>query len=156
MNWKNLPALVRARDARLIGSAGVLVAVVIAIWPMDSGSGPETAPPETYSGPAHTVLQTSRRTVKAAFRFGEAGAEPEATVVQAVAPTLVGIAGNNVYLKSAATGQVQRATVGGESDGWTVSAIRARSVTLRKGGVTSELVLFHQSMGPADVNPAGE
>lgn len=145
MNWKNLPALLRARDARVIGAVGVLLAVVVALLPVGGDGGPETAPPEAYSGPAHTVLQTSRRSVKAAFRFGDVGAEPEAAVVQAVAPTLIGIAGNTAYLKSAATGQVQRLSAGAEIDGWTVSSIRARSVTLRKGGVTNELALFQPS-----------
>ena len=57
-------------------------------------------------------------------------------------PTLVGLAGRSVYLRSASSGETERLSVGQEFDGWRLVAVGARAITLRGPAGDRRLELF--------------
>lgn len=57
-------------------------------------------------------------------------------------PTLVGLAGRSAYFKSAASGEMERISIGEELDGWRLVGIGARAVTLRGSTGDRRLDLF--------------
>lgn len=124
--------------ARAVLVGCLLLAGAIYVLPL-SPAEPPPAPPETFEGQIAEARVTSIPAT-AAFTFAESAAAP--AVVEAVAlPRLVGIAGNSAYLRGT-SGTAERVGVGSELDGWRVTRIEEKAVTLSDGDRSERLEMF--------------
>lgn len=134
-----------------------LVSGVIFAWPSGGNVPVVAAQSERYSGP---VFADRKGGVLPGFALrltapGAAEAPPPA--VEAL-PVLVGIANGQAYLRSAATGEVERVARGQTIDGWRVAYVGIRSVTLSNGETEQEVAMFTtppatQAATPANPEP---
>ena len=116
-------------------------------WPQVQTAQPKTEPARVYGGVEHQVRKAGTRPGDAAFVFTSNPTTPQATP-QAASPALVGIVGRAAYLKSASSGETVSVAVGESLDGWKVTAVRGRTVTLEGPGGHHEMSLFEK---PASV-----
>jgi len=118
-------------------------------WPASS-VGPVSAPPaERYSGPD---IQTRRGGPVPGFaiRLSSGNDQPSAVPQTAEAvPVLVGIAGRRAYLRSGATGEVVRVSIGQEIDGWRLVSVGTRSANLRGTSGDTRIEMFNTGSGAA-------
>lgn len=127
--------------ARAVLVGCLLLAGAIYVLPTGAAE-PPSAPPETFEGQIAEARVTSIPAT-AAFTFAQDMAPP-AAVDAAALPRLVGIAGNSAYLRGA-SGTAERVGVGSDLDGWRVTRIEEKAVTLTDGNRTERLEIFRQS-----------
>ena len=145
----------RMKHVRRFWLQGVLALCAVAtigllIWPAGSADLAPAPPAERYSGPD---LQTRRGGPVPGFAIRLSSATDSAAAapppVEAL-PVLVGIAGRQAYLRSAATGEVERVSIGQEIDGWRLVSVGARSANLRGASGDKRIEMFSV---PADPVP---
>lgn len=124
--------------ARAVLVGCLVLAGAIYLLPMGAAESPP-ASPETFEGQIADARVTSIPAT-AAFTFAE-DTEPAAAVQAVALPRLVGIAGNSAYLRGT-SGTAERVGVGSELDGWQVTRIEEKAVTLSDGDRTERLEMF--------------
>lgn len=133
-----------------------LVSGAIYAWPSGENAPVVAAQPERYNGP---VFADRKGGVPPGFPLrltapGAAEAPPPPTAQ--VLPVLVGVANGQAYLRSAATGEVERVSRGQTIDDWRVASVGFRSVTLSNGEAEQEVAMFmtpHATQAAIPVNP---
>ena len=118
-------------------------------WPQAQAAPPKDKRTNVYGGVEHQTRETGPRPSDAVFVL-TGSAQPVPAAPQTTAPVLVGIAGRFVYLKSASSGETVRVSIGRSLDGWKVTAVRGRTITLEGTGGRREMSLFEK---PASVEP---
>jgi len=124
------------------GVLGLCAAVTLALllWPIEA-AGPKRPPTaDRYSGADHPA-RNGATVAGFALRL-QAAADAEAAPVVESVPALVGIAGGRAYLRSTVSGEVEGLAVGLSIDGWNVTAVGRRAVTLRGASGERRLELF--------------
>lgn len=118
-----------------------LVSGVIFAWPSGGNAPVVAAQPERYSGP---VFADRKGGVLPGFplRLTAPGAAEAPPTAAEVLPVLVGIANGHAYLRSAATGEVERVARGQTIDGWRLVLIGGRSVILTNGETEQKVTMF--------------
>lgn len=133
---------------------GVLALCAVAtigllVWPAGSADLAPAPPVELHSGPD---LQTRRSGPVPGFAIRLTSATDPVSAapptVEAL-PVLVGIAGRRAYLRSAATGEVERVSIGQEIDGWRLVSVGARSANLRGASGDKRIEMFSAPADPA-------
>jgi|GEM_PF-3561826 len=116
------------------------VTIALLVWPQ--GDAAPTAPgPARYTGPDFSAREATAPRGFPIRVGGDQGDDAQPVAVQAL-PVLTGIAGGSVYLRSTATGEVQRLTRGESLDGWRLLSVRSREVVLGNGETEQRLSLF--------------
>ena len=115
----------------------VLAGLIFLIPLAPAASSPPSA--EEFTGQIAEVRVTSIP-AEAGFRFSTSSPAP-ADAGEVAAPRLVGIAGRSAYLRGA-SGETERLSVGDELDGWSVTRIEEKSVTLTNGARSEQLKMF--------------
>lgn len=129
------------------GTACALASAAMLILPVSTPGLAGTAERPAYSGPDHRLRTTGQSDAALPVHLVSTTAADQATVEPPSAlPTLVGLAGSNVWLKSAVTGEVERIATGGELDGWRVVAVRVRSATLTRDEERETLELYQRPL----------
>lgn len=118
-----------------------LVSGVIFAWPSGGNAPVVAAQPERYSGP---VFADRKGGVLPGFplRLAARGAAEAPPPAAEALPVLVGIANGQAYLRSAASGEVERIARGQTIDGWRVSSVGVRSVTVSNGETEQKVTMF--------------
>lgn len=124
--------MTRLRQHWLPGLMGLCAVITLGLvaWPTGAARPVPPAAAERYAGPD---IETRRGgpVVGFALRLEGPDAAPQAAPPPEALPVLVGIAGRWAYLRSTASGEVDRVSIGQEIDGWRLVAVSARAATLR-------------------------
>lgn len=128
-----------------------LMTVALLTWP-GGVSKPSPSSELRYTGPD---FQSRAATPLRTFPIRIGGLNTEATPAPApqALPMLTGISGGDAYLRSAATGEVQRLARGQSLDGWRLVSVRGRAVVMSNGADEQRLALFSAATNPG--GPAG-
>lgn len=135
MNW------LRLYWAQGLLGVCALVSGVIFAWPSDGDAPVVEAMPERYNGP---VFADRKGGVLPGFPLrltAPSIAEAPPPAAEAL-PILVGIANGQAYLRSVASGEVERVARGQTIDSWQVVYVGGRSVTLSNGHTEREVAVF--------------
>lgn len=126
------------------GLAGfcALTTVALLVWPMASPAIKHDTPTPSYAGPAHPARRASPVVGLPIRLTYNAGPAAVVTPAAEAVPALVGISGRSAYLRSAATGEVERVQIGQTIDGWRLVAVSARTATLRGASGDRRLEMF--------------
>jgi len=149
---------IQRRNAYAFGAVCTVITVGLLAWPVRPAQDPAPAPApgSHYAGPEYTVRRTSPATGPGPLRLTSSQpvtAAPATPVV--AAPTLVGLVGNRqAYLRSATSGEIERVAVGSEIDGWRVTAMSGRTVTVNGPGGQQRLQLFDPTPTTSSENSA--
>lgn len=132
----------------LLGLCALLTLGLLA-WPTGAGRPPGPPAAERYAGPD---IETRRGGPVVGFALRLAGPDttPQAVPPPEALPVLVGIAGRRAYLRSTASGEVERVSIGQEIDGWRVVSVSARSATLRGPDGDRRIEMFAARPDPAN------
>lgn len=127
------------------GGLLVLAGVSLGLWSPMEPTRPATSLITPYTGPVQRMRYVDPG--PRGLTFG--ASEPVQTVAlpsASTAPQLVGLMGaREAYLRGSVNGTVERLTVGDTVDGWTLSAVRARSVVLTQGSERYVATLYAQT-----------
>ena len=124
----------------LLGVCAVVSGVIFA-WPSGGNAPVVAAQPEPYSGPIFADRKGGFLPGFPLHLTAPGAAETPPPVAEAL-PILVGIANGQAYLRSAASGEVDRVARGQTIDGWQVIYVGGRSVTLSSGQAEREVAMF--------------
>lgn len=124
----------------LLGVCG-LVTIALLAWPAGSETASGAAAAPRYAGPVFAARKAGAP-LGFPLQLTTANALSTASTAAEPLPVLVGLAAGQAYLRSAATGEVERVRRGQSVDGWQVVAVGARSVTVRGSSGDERLDLF--------------
>lgn len=123
-----------------------LTTVALLVWPRGEAA-PATPTATRYTGPDFPARKTTSPRSFPIRVGGDREDAPQPVTAQAL-PVLTGIAGGSAYLRSTATGEVQRLTRGESLDGWRLLSVRSREVVLGNGETEQRLALFAPTTSP--------
>lgn len=131
----------------LLGLCALLTLGLLA-WPTGAARPPRPSAAERYAGP-DIATRRGGPVPGFALRLRGPDAAPAAAPPPEALPVLVGIAGRRAYLRSTASGEVERVSVGQEIDGWRLVAVSSRAATLRGPDGDRRIEMFASGPGPA-------
>lgn len=143
------------RNAYAFGTVCTVLTIGLLAWPVRPTQDPVPVQASHYAGPEYAVRRTSPATVPGPLRLTSSQpvtAAPAPPVV--AAPTLIGLLGNRqAYLRSATSGEIERVAVGSVIDGWRVTAMSGRTVTVSGPGGQQALRIFDRDAPVAATDP---